>query len=191
MFFYDLFGKVNSIVAVDENNKVENLLRKSYILDDNTVNHNSSIVETYFKEDQEVNKETIYNKYQQVQSIQDDGKKILYQYQNIAESPSLAQVSSIYDPYENQTYHFNYDLDNRPFGYTTTGSKEAQSHLCIRQLEENKTQYTFKNKNEQRISQIICEDQEVEASGGGLLRHELLCPRTGALFRSFRHHDFA
>jgi len=187
MFFYDLFGKVNSIVAVDENNKVENLLRKSYILDDNTVNHNSSIVETYFKEDQEVNKETIYNKYQQVQSIQDDGKKILYQYQNIAESPSLAQVSSIYDPYENQTYHFNYDLDNRPFGYTTTGSKEAQSHLCIRQLEENKTQYTFKNKNEQRISQIICEDQEVEEGNKVYLQPRIYKIKDGEIEKKYQY----
>ena len=63
-------------------------------------------------------------------------------------------------------YHYNYNIDNNVYGYDLTTSTETlNKSLSIRQIEANKTQYIFKDNDNQKVrtSEVIYENEEVVA----------------------------
>ncbi|MCM1350220.1 MAG: polymorphic toxin-type HINT domain-containing protein [Prevotella sp.] len=108
---------------------------------------------------------TMIDKYGRIRKQENDNQAILYQYQDqhdsFGESKSVAKIESIYDPYEQQTYLYHYDDENRPCGYevkkdANTSTKQFQ----VMQTALGDTQYYFSGDQTYIKSKIILEDQE-------------------------------
>ena len=160
-FEYDLFGNPLSYKEIDaQNNEIE-LYKKQYIYNDPNANYQSIVKETYPNNDTQNQRTIIHDSYGRLKSIQNNDEKIEYEYQKINESASLAQVEKMVDPYDGQSYTFQYNSDNQITGYQTTGSLSLNNkHVSLRQIDTNTTNYILHDGVQEttRTSQIISED---------------------------------
>lgn len=92
----------------------------------------------------------------------DTGTTITFDYQTVNESESVSKVNQIVDPYEQVTYNYIYDDENRPSGYRVVNNYTDKKEMQVRQVGNGDTQYYFKKEDEYIMSQIIKEDSEYD-----------------------------
>ncbi|MDD4292261.1 MAG: hypothetical protein PHX51_08535, partial [Clostridia bacterium] len=104
---------------------------------------------------------SIIDKYGKVTATltNNNSKMTTFGYQSIPESRTVAKISRISDPHDGQIYNYQYNSDNQPCGYTTSGSSNTGAkQLSVRQIGADETQYTLNGGN--RTSTVISEDAE-------------------------------
>ncbi len=108
---------------------------------------------------------TVMDRYGRIRKQENGNKAILYQYQDkndsFVESKSIAKIEEIYDPYEQQTYLYHYDEENRPCGYEVKKDKNASTkQFQVMQTTLGDTQYYFSGDKTYIKSKIILEDTQ-------------------------------
>jgi len=122
---------------------------------------------------------TIVDRYGRIRKQENSNQAIVYQYQDIndafGESKSVAKIESIYDPYEQNTYLYHYDEENRPCGYEIKSDKNASTkQFQVMQTTPGDTQYYFSGDQSYMKSKIILEDQETSEGN----QKQYIDPRT-------------
>ena len=92
----------------------------------------------------------------------DIGTTITFDYQTVNESESVSKVNQIVDPYEQVTYNYIYDDENRPSGYRVVSNNTDNKEMQVRQVGTSDTQYYFKKEDEYIMSQVVKEDSEYD-----------------------------
>lgn len=92
----------------------------------------------------------------------DIGTTITFDYQTVNESESVSKVNQIVDPYEQVTYNYIYDDENRPSGYRVVSNNTDNKEMQVRQVGTGDTQYYFKKEDEYIMSQVVKEDSEYD-----------------------------
>ena len=132
----------------------------------NTAYENITKIDPYGRIISQVNKE----------NTNDDGLEIKFTYQDVNESESVSKIKNILDPYENVTYNYIYDQENRPSGYKVF-NQNGEKQIQVRQVGTGDTQYYFSNEEEYIMSQVIKEDSEYD-EGSNAKFHEPRIRRT-------------
>ncbi|MCL2556828.1 MAG: hypothetical protein FWE03_07450 [Firmicutes bacterium] len=80
---------------------------------------------------------------------------------SFTESKFAAEVTQIQDPYENRTYNFHYDEENRPCGYHSASSalgQVGQRWFEVRQTTVGETEHRFFAHNQTHMSVVEYDD---------------------------------
>ncbi len=167
-FIYNVFGEPlkyfeNGRLVLEKNVQKESnydiVLEKIY---NNEQAVNDKIINTAYENETKIdNYGKILSQKNKKNSV-DSGTTVLFDYQSVNESESVAKVTQIVDPYEKVTYDYIYDDENRPSGYRVKSNSSNNKEMQVRQVGNGDTQYYFQKENEYIMSQVVKEDAEYD-----------------------------
>lgn len=142
LFNYDTMGRTNKYYLLYGKNfdlAQDLLVEKNYNYDED------SITTKYYRGETTYDTiKVVMDIYGRTNSVTENGKTVnLNNRQNLWESQGASEIESLYDPYEDKTYVYNYDEFNNITGYEIKNgnSIDGDNYLSIKASGENKVEY--------------------------------------------------
>lgn len=127
--------------------------QRTYVTDSG----NTIFSDTYYRGDETDTVKVTSDRYGKILSAADGNKTVNYEYTDEFNSSGFAYpISSIYDPYEDRTYKYNYNYDGEICGW------EADNWLKMQQISANETKYVFNGFEKYKTDYIYDENVLIE-----------------------------